>query len=97
MQRHFFQLSIPFPRQILQLKQYWHLYCFAILGSMSTVTHSAYSEIDPEVHCDLSRLLVRKITKHIHSSKPASLNRPIVLYLAVDQQMHGFYTSVLSS
>ena len=32
----------------------------------------------------VSRLLARKITKHIHSSKPASLNRPIVkclLYL----------------
>ena len=27
--------------------------------------------------CDLSRLLVRKITKRIHSSKQASLNRPI--------------------
>ena len=37
----------------------------------------AYSEIGPEVRCDLSRLLSRKITKRIHSSKPASLNRPI--------------------
>ena len=27
--------------------------------------------------CDLSRLLTRKITKGIHSCKPASLNRPI--------------------
>ena len=27
--------------------------------------------------CDLSRLLARKITKGIHSCKPASLNRPI--------------------
>ena len=31
-----------------------------------------------EVCCNLSRLLVRKITKRIHSSKPASLNCPIV-------------------
>ena len=37
------------------------------------------SEIGPEVRCDLSRLLARKITKRIHSSKPASLNRPIGL------------------
>ena len=29
--------------------------------------------------CDLSRLLARKITKGIHSCKPAALNRPIAL------------------
>ena len=29
----------------------------------------------PEVRCDLSRLLAREITKRVHSSKPASLNR----------------------
>ena len=33
------------------------------------------------MRCDLSRLLSRKITKHIHSSKPASLNCPIVQHL----------------
>ena len=38
----------------------------------------AYSEISPEVRCDLPRLLARKITKCIHSSKPASLNRPLI-------------------
>ena len=48
-------------RWFLQLQQYWHLYCFAILGSTSTVIHSVkqrrYSEIGPEVpRCDLSRL-----------------------------------------
>ena len=32
---------------------------------------------NPEVRCDLSQLLARKITKRIHSSKPASLNHPI--------------------
>ena len=32
-----------------------------------------------KLRCDLSRrLLARKITKRIHSSKPASLNRPIL-------------------
>ena len=29
------------------------------------------------MRCDLSRLLSRKITKRVHSSKPASLNHPI--------------------
>ena len=32
--------SIPLPRYFLQLQQWWHLYCFAILGSTSTVIHS---------------------------------------------------------
>ena len=32
--------SIPFPRSFLQLQQNWHLYCFAILISTSTVIHS---------------------------------------------------------
>ena len=36
----FFPPSIPFPRLFLQLQQYWHLYCFAILGSTSIVIHS---------------------------------------------------------
>ena len=35
------------------------------------------NNIGPEVPCDHSRLLAWKITKRIHSSKPASLNRPI--------------------
>ena len=34
-----------------------------------TAWSNAYSEIGPDVRCDLSRLLVRKITKRIHSSK----------------------------
>ena len=42
-----------------------------------TAWSKAYSEIGPEMCCDLSRLLSRKITKRIHFSKPASLNRPI--------------------
>ena len=36
----FFPPSIPFPWYFLQLQQYWHLYCFAILGSTFTVIHS---------------------------------------------------------
>jgi len=32
--------SISFPRTFLQLQQWWHLYCFAILGSKSIVIHS---------------------------------------------------------
>ena len=35
-QRHFFfPPSIPFPRYFLQLQQYWHLYCFAILSNFT--------------------------------------------------------------
>ena len=47
------------------------------LPLLYTARSNAYSEIGPEVRCDLSRLLTRKITKRIHSSKPTSLNRPI--------------------
>ena len=32
--------SIHFPRYFLQLQQWWHLYCFAILDSTSIVIHS---------------------------------------------------------
>ena len=39
-QRQFFPPSIPFPQQFLQLQQWWHLYCFAILGLTSIVIHS---------------------------------------------------------
>ena len=47
--------------------------------------------------CDLSRLLARKITKRIHSSKPASLNRPNALtqvYSAVPCAHQGPYAWV---
>ena len=36
----FFPPSIPFPWYFLQLQQWWHLYCFAVLGSTSIVIHS---------------------------------------------------------
>ena len=42
------------------------------LPLLYTVWSNAYSEIGPEVHCDLSWLLCWKITKRIHSL----LNRP---------------------
>ena len=36
----FFHLPFPFHSIFLQMQQYWHLYCFAILGSTSTVIYS---------------------------------------------------------
>ena len=36
----FFHPSSPFHGNYLHLQQYWHLHCFAILGSTSTVIHS---------------------------------------------------------
>ena len=53
------------------------------LPLLYTAWSNAYSEIGPEVRCDLSRLLARKITKRIHSSKPASLNHPIPLLSSI--------------
>ena len=38
------------------------------------------------MRCDLSRLLCWKITKRIHSSKPALLNHPIGLTLFVEKE-----------
>ena len=40
-------------------------------------------------HCNLSRLLPRKITKGIHSCKPASLNCPIVLFSGLHKLHKG--------
>ena len=56
-----------------------------------TAWSNTYSEIGPEVRCNLLRLLARKITKRIHSSKPASLNHPI---LSVDIHL---YKSIIMS
>ena len=47
------------------------------LPLLYTAWSNAYSEIGLEVRCDLLWLLAWKITKRIHSSKPASVNRPI--------------------
>ena len=84
-QRHFFSPpSISFSRQFLQLQQWWHLHCFAILGSASIVIHSVKQRLlrnrpgsDAATSRDFLRLLARKITKGIYSCKPASVNRPI--------------------
>ena len=43
-------------------------------------------------HCDLSRLLAWKITKDIHSCKPASLNRQIGWGLRVELFRKMYYT-----
>ena len=40
------------------------------------------------MRCDLSRLLARKITKRIHSSKPASPNRPIERQFANNSKLY---------
>ena len=80
-QRHFLSTLHPLSVVIFATATWWHLYCFAILGSTSIVIHSMKQCIlrnwPGSGSCDLSRLLVQKITKGIHSCKPASLNRPI--------------------
>ena len=41
MQRHFFcHAPSPFPGNFWKLQQWWHLHCFAIIGSTSIVIHS---------------------------------------------------------
>ena len=77
----FFQLAIPFARSFLQLQKFCRLYCFAVLGSTSKFIHSLKQRLlrnrpgsDAATSLPLS---ARKITKGIHSCKPASLNRPV--------------------
>ena len=76
-----FSPLITFPLSFLQTQQQWHLYCFAVLGSASTVIHSVKQRLlrkrPGSGSCDLSRLLAQKIMKGVHSCKPASLNCPI--------------------
>ena len=48
-----------------------------ILGSTSTVIHNVKQRLLRNRPGSALRPLARKITKRIHSSKPASLNRPI--------------------
>ena len=47
--------------------------------------------------CDLSRLLARKITKGIHSCKPASLNRPIVVHMNMGESKYLHFSKVYIS
>ena len=63
------------------MQQCWHFYCFTIIGSTSIVIHSVKQHLlrnQPRSgSCDLSRLLAWKITKGVHSCKPALLNCPM--------------------
>ena len=78
----------PFPRYFLQLQQWGHLYCFAVLGSTSIVIHSVKQRLlRIRPGSDFSRLLARKITKGIHSCN--SLNRPVAMW--------GLSSAIISS
>ena len=54
----------------------------AILSSTSTVIHSVKQRLLRNRPGSALRPLTRKITNRIHSSKPASLNRPIARYFS---------------
>ena len=83
MQRHFFPPSIIFPLVIFATAV---MVAFVLLSN-TRLNFRCYTIHSVNQHllrnrpgsdsCDLSRLLARKITKGIHSCKPASLNRPI--------------------
>ena len=96
-QRHFFSPpSIPFPRYFLQLQQYLHLYCFVILFIFHCYTQreaTPTQKLARKCAATSSRLLARKITKRIHSSKPASLNRPIESIQNQRQVSHIMFTA----
>ena len=66
------------------------------LPLLYTAWSNAYSEIGPEVRCDLLRLLAQKITKRIHSSKPASLNRPIHTHMYAHTHTHIIHSCTYS-
>ena len=81
-QRHFFFVHPPSPFQgnFCNCK----VVAFVLLRNSRFICHCCtQGEATPtqksarKWRCDLSRLLARKITKGIHSCKPASLNRPI--------------------
>ena len=77
----FFHPPSPFPGNFCNCNIWWHLYCFTILGLTSIVIHSVKQHLlrnqPGSDSCDLLLLIARKITKGIHSCKPASLNRLI--------------------
>ena len=80
-QRHFFShLPSPFPvifatatvlAFVLLRNSRFNCHCYTQREATPTQKSAR------KRHSDLSRLLARKITKGIHSCKPASLNRPI--------------------
>ena len=85
MQRHFFSTLHPLSTVIFATAT---VLAFVLLHDSRFNFHcytqreaEIYSEIGPEVRCDLLRLL----TKRIHSSKPASPNRPIAYFPALEQ------------
>ena len=60
--------------EFVLLRSYrFNIYCYAQREATPTQKSARKGR------CDLSRLLARKITKGIHSCKPASLNRPSVV------------------
>ena len=83
MQRHFFSILHPLSLVIFATAT---VVAFVLLHNSKFNFHCyTQREATPtqksarKWRCDLSRLLARKITKSIHSCKPASLNCPIVL------------------
>ena len=61
----------PFPSNFLQLQQWWHLHCFAILGSTFTVIHSVKQRIlrnwpgsDAATSHDVSRERLQRVFTH---------------------------------
>ena len=81
MQRHFFPTLHPLSPIIFAtatmvafvlFRNYrFNFHCYTQHEAMPT------QKLTQKWLCDLSRLLLQKITKGIHSCKPASLNRPI--------------------
>ena len=88
----FFPPSTPFPGHFFQLQQWWHLYCFAILGSTSIVIHSVKQRLHrnrPGSDAGTSRDFLRErlqraftranqLHRTAHSSKLA--DEPITIY-----------------
>ena len=75
----FFHPPSPFPVKKIQLQQWWHLYCFAILRSTSIVTHSLKQHVlrnrpesDAATPCDF----LHERLQRANSCKPATLNCP---------------------
>ena len=67
----------------------FNFHCYSYTQCEATPTQ----KLAQKWRCNLSRLMVRKITKGIHSCKPASLNRPIRL---VTLSILSVYSSIYS-
>ena len=96
MKRHFFSTLHPISMVILASATVlafvllhdsrFNFYCY-------TQREATPTQKSARMCCDLSRLLTRKITKSIHSSKPASLNRPIEGFIHLNR--HSIYNFIL--